>query len=247
VRITDSRALITCGWDDVPHLDEKTKRELLEATPPHLRDARSKGTPSLGAGAIYPIPESEITVPFMPIPDYWPRAYAMDPGWNRTAAIWGAWDPNDWTLYLYAEHYRGQAEPGIHAEAIKARGAWINGVIDPASRGSSQKDGEALFDLYEQYGLRLSKADNSVEVGLDATWAALSSGRMKVMAHLQHWFAEYRLYRRDEHGKIIKKNDHLMDCTRYLVRSGRPVAQVRPAPANLSPGAGSVGDARIGY
>ena len=35
------------GWDDVPHLEERTKTELLESTPPHLRDARSKGIPSL--------------------------------------------------------------------------------------------------------------------------------------------------------------------------------------------------------
>lgn len=247
MRITDSRSLTTCGWDDVPHLDEKTKAELLAATPPHLRDARSKGTPSLGAGAIYPIPESEIIVPFMPIPDYWPRSYAMDVGWNRTAAVWGAWDPNDWTCYLYAEHYRGQAEPSIHADAIKARGQWINGVIDPAARGASQKDGQALLDLYIGYGLHLTPADNSVEVGIDAVWAALSSGRLKVMEHLQNWRSEYRLYRRDEKGKIIKKNDHLMDTTRYLVRSGRPVAKVRPAPVNTITGAGSSGDSRIGY
>ena len=247
VEITKSRSLTTCGWSDVPHLDEKTKAELLEATPPYLRDARSKGTPSLGSGAIYPIPESEITVPFMPIPDYWPRAYAMDVGWNRTAALWGAWDPNDWTCYLYAEHYRGAAEPSVHTEAIKARGEWVHGVIDPASRGKSQKDGDALFDLYQGYGLHISPADNSVQVGLDSVWAALSSGRLKVMQHLSNWFAEYRLYRRDERGNIVKANDHLMDCTRYLVRSGRPVARVRPAPANIVGGSGGVGDDRIGY
>lgn len=247
MKISDSRSLTTCGWDDVPHLDEKTKAELLAATPPYLRDARSKGIPSLGAGAIYPIPESEITVPFFVIPDYWPRAYALDVGWNRTAALWGAWDPNDWICYLYAVHYRGQAEPSVHADAVKARGSWINGVIDPASRGRSQKDGEALFDLYGQYGLNLTPADNSVDVGIDATWAALSTGRLKVMAHLSEWFNEYRLYRRDENGKIVKKNDHLMDTTRYLVRSGRPVAKVRPAQVNVTPGAGSVGDSRIGY
>jgi hypothetical protein len=31
---------------------------------------------------------------------------------------------------------------------------------------------------------------------------------------------EYRLYRRDEKGRIVKANDHLMDATRYAVRSG---------------------------
>lgn len=223
--ITNSKFLVTAGWDDAPHLDEKTKRDFLEATPPFLRDARSKGIPSLGAGAIYPIPESEISVKYFPIPHWWPRCYGLDVGWNRTAALWCAWDPSTGIAYLYAEHYRGIAEPAVHAEAIKARGAWMNGVCDPAARGSSQKDGEKLIDLYRQLGLSLTFADNAVDAGIYDVWASLSTGKLKVMDHLLNFFNEYRLYRRDENGRIVKKHDHLMDVMRYIVRSGRPVAK----------------------
>jgi hypothetical protein len=45
------------------------------------------------------------------------------------------------------------------------------------------------------------------------------------MSHLLNFFNEYRLYRRDENGRIVKKHDHLMDVMRYLVRSGRTVAK----------------------
>lgn len=224
--ISESKYLVTAGWDEAPHLDEKTKRELLDATPPYLRDARSKGIPSLGSGAIYPIPESDIVVPFFPIPDWWPRAYALDVGWNRTAALWGAWDPTTQICYLYAEHYRGLAEPAVHAEAIKTRGDWIHGVADPASRGGAQKDGEKLYQIYTTLGLRLTLADNAVDAGIYDTWMSLSVGKLKVMSHLLNFFNEYRLYRRDENGRIVKKHDHLMDCMRYLVRSGRQVSKV---------------------
>ena len=71
--ITDSKYLVTAGWDDAPHLDPKAKEELLSSIPPYLRDARSKGIPSLGSGAIYPISEDEISVPYFDIPVYWPR------------------------------------------------------------------------------------------------------------------------------------------------------------------------------
>jgi hypothetical protein len=223
--ITASKYLVTAGWDNAPHLDAKTKADLLEATPPFLRDARSKGIPSLGAGAIYPIPESEISVPYFPIPAYWPRCYGLDVGWNRTAALWCAWDPGTGIGYLYAEHYRGIAEPAVHAEAIKTRGDWISGVCDPAARGSSQRDGEKLIDLYRQLGLNLTVADNAVDAGIYDTWAALSTGKLKVMSHLLNFFNEYRLYRRDENGRIVKKHDHLMDVMRYIVRSGRAVAK----------------------
>lgn len=226
--ISPSKYLVQAGWSDVPHLDEKTKRELLESTPPHLRDARTKGVPGLGSGAIYPIPESEFVVEPFRVPPYWPRAYALDVGWNKTACLWGAWDRSVGTLYLYTEHYRGQAEPSIHAAAIRARGVWIPGVIDPAARGRSQKDGERLMEIYQQLDLKLSKADNAVEAGIYDVWERLSTGRLKVFSTLQNWLAEYRIYRRDEDGAIVKANDHLMDCTRYLVRSGQTVAIIEP-------------------
>ena len=117
-----SRFVLTMGWSDVPHLSEDQRREMLAALPPHQRDARSKGIPQLGSGAIYPVPESEITVSDFEIPVHWPRAYGMDVGWNRTAAAFGALDRDSDILYIYSEHYRGQAEPSIHAQAIKARG-----------------------------------------------------------------------------------------------------------------------------
>lgn len=226
--IEGSRAVIMAGWDDVPHLSEKVKAELLSAIPPFQRDARSKGIPQLGAGAIYPVPESEILVDDFAIPDHWPRAYGMDVGWNRTAAPWGAWNRETDTVYLYAEYYRGQAEPSIHTEAIKAKGAWIPGVIDPASRGRSQDDGVKLLDSYKNLGLDLDIAFNGVESGIYEVWQRLSTGRLKVFKSLSNWRQEYRLYRRDDKGKIVKSNDHIMDATRYLIMSGLERAKTKP-------------------
>lgn len=211
-----SKYIVMATWDDVPHITDAQKKELWDSIPPYQRDARSKGVPQLGSGAIYPIPESEIVVDDFPLPEYWPKAYALDVGWNRTACLWGAHDRESDIIYLYSEHYRGQAEPAIHAEAVRARGKWINGVIDPASRGRSQRDGEQLWQDYINLGLNLSFANNSVEAGIYQVWSRMSSGRLKVFKSLKNWLSEYRIYRRDEKGKIVKENDHLMDTTRYL-------------------------------
>lgn len=223
-----TKHVVTATWDDAPHLTEEAKAELLSEIPPHLRDARTKGIPTLGSGAIYPVPESEIVCDPIEIPDHWPRAYGFDVGWNRTAAIWGAVDREAQTTYLYAEHYRGQAEPAVHAEAIRARGKWIPGVIDPASRGRGQKDGAQLLQDYLDLGLDISLAVNAVEAGLYAVWQRLSGGRLKVFKSCGNWLDEYRLYRRDENGKIVKEHDHLMDATRYLIVSGLDIARVKP-------------------
>jgi hypothetical protein len=223
-----SRFVVSATWDDAPHLTEAAKKELWESIPPYQRDARSKGIPQLGSGAIFPVPESDIVVDPFDIPGWWPRSYGLDVGWNRTAAVWQATDRETDTVYLYSEHYRGQAEPSIHAEAIRSRGAWMCGVIDPASRGRGQKDGEQLYQNYLDLGLIISKAENGVEAGLFDVWQRLSTGRLKVFRTLQHWLSEYRLYRRDEKGHVVKKEDHLMDATRYLIVSGLHVGTLAP-------------------
>lgn len=223
-----SKFVVMATWDDVPHLDDAVKKELWDSIPPFQRDARSKGVPQLGAGAIYPVPESDIVVPDFSIPDHWPRSYALDVGWNRTAAIWGAKDPETKIVYLYSEHYRGQAEPVIHAHSIKSRGEWIPGVIDPAARGRGQKDGAQLLEQYQDLGLDLTTAVNAVESGLYDVWMRMSGGKLKVFSSLSNWRSEFRLYRRDEKGAIVKRDDHLMDATRYLIVSGLDIAKVKP-------------------
>ena len=222
------RFIVRADWDDAPHLNEKEKAELLSTIPPHLRKARSQGIPHLGSGAIYPIPEEEIAVDPFEIPEWWPRVYALDVGWNRTAALWAAWDRESDVVYLYSEYYQGQAEPPIHAHGIKTRGEWIPGVIDPAARGRGQKDGSRLFEDYLGLGLRLNLSENALEGGIYQVWTRLSTGKLKVFRTLQNWFTEYRLYRRDEKGKVVTEGDHLMDDTRYILLSGLDMSETAP-------------------
>ncbi|WP_138774375.1 terminase large subunit domain-containing protein [Desulfohalovibrio reitneri] len=225
------KAVVAATWDDAPHLSPEAREELWAACPPHQREARSRGVPRLGAGAVYPVAEDEVKVEDFPIPPHWPRAFGLDVGWRATAAVWGAWDPATDSLYLYAEYKRGLAEPEVHAAALKARGGWIGGVVDPAARGRAQADGARLMDIYQERGLELTPADNGVESGLYSVWSLLSTGRLKVFASLSGFFEEYRLYRRDEQGRVVKERDHLLDAARYLVMSGRDAS--RPLPARL--------------
>lgn len=227
-----TKYVVMATWDDAPHLDEQAKKDLWASIPPFQRDARSKGIPQLGAGAIYPVPESEFTIAPFPIPDYWKRGYGMDVGWNCTAGLLGAFDPDTGTLYLTDEHKGGNAEPVVHCAKLKAWGDWIPGFIDPASRGRGQADGRQLFNDYVQLGLRLQIADNGVESGLYEVWNLLSTGRIKVFSSLAKFFEEFRLYRRDDKGHVVKQNDHLMDCCRYLISR---ISKMIPKPPPLKP------------
>ena len=142
----------------------------------------------------------------------------------------GAREPASGVIFLYSEHYQGQGEPASHAQAIRGRGDWIPGVIDPACLGSSQIDGRTLMHVYSNLGLHLSPAENAVEAGITEVWNLLVSGRLKVMESLSNWLREFRKYHRDDKGsgKIVKRDDHLMDATRYLVISGRSLMRLQP-------------------
>lgn len=246
--VSGSRYIVQAGWNDVPHLDDKTKAELLDSTPPHLREARSKGEPSMGSGAIYPIPISDIEEKPFAIPFGWKKGYALDVGWNRTACLWGAQNPVDGTIHLYSEHYKGQQLPVVHASAIKTRGEWIRGCIDPAAQGANQRDGKQLKVEYQSLGLQLIDANNELEAGLLACWQALALGQMKIFSTLQSFKAEYRVYQRDEDGKIKDgQADHLMDCMRYLWRTWSKIASLPPPKVQTGGSGIQNADSRAGY
>lgn len=227
--IAPSRHVVTIGWNEVPHLSDKAKAAILDAYPLHQRDARSRGVPQLGSGAIYPVDEADLLVEPFELPGWYRCVYALDVGWNRTAALWAALDPETDVLYIYSEHYMGQEVPSVHAASIQARGKWIPGVIDPAARGRSQHDGQRLFDAYVALGLNnLTLADNAVEAGIHTVYQRMASGRLKVFSTCQNFLAELRVYRRDEKGKVVKENDHLLDDCRYICVSGIQRARARP-------------------
>ncbi|MBM96012.1 MAG: hypothetical protein CMI09_09235 [Oceanospirillaceae bacterium] len=234
---SEPRYKVQAGWDHAPHLTEEQKEKLAKTLKlrPHQLKARKHGIPSLGAGAVYPMDTEEIKVkPFM-IPAYWPKAFGLDVGWNKTAGIWGAWDRENDIVYLYSEHYMGQSSATEHSAAIKGRGSWIKGTIDPASRGRSQKDGERLFDDYVDNGLDLVLADNAVEAGIVAVMERLITGRLKIFSTLSYLSYEFGLYRRDENtGKVVKEDDHLMDAMRYLIMMLTDVMTTKPVPASSS-------------
>src|ERR1051326_7370919 len=227
-----SKFVVNLTWQDAPHLTEEQKKELLASYSPHERDARSKGLPELGSGAIYPVVEDDIIVPAdFKIPDKWPRAAGMDVGWKKTAVLWGAYDKKSDTWYIYSEYYKGYAEPAIHADAISRRGRWMPIAVDCHSDRHSEAGAMSLLNIYSNFGLNVCKADNgpgTVDSSILEVYQRLSSGRLKILAHLIETRGEFRVYRRDMNGRIVKENDHLMDALRYLIMTGNQIMDVMP-------------------
>ena len=217
-----SRYLVFASIDDAPHLSEQQRRNLSDRAEPHLKEARTKGIPTVGSGRVWPINEEDgsVVIPDFPLPEWWKRGYVLDPGWNKTAALWMAYDHENDIWYAYAEHYRGEAESFVHANVIKSRGAWMTGIIDPASRGRDQLDGRKMVETYRKHGLKLRFAVNAFETGLTNVWDMMVAGQLKIFRSCQCLLGEIRLYRRNEKGKVIEEDDHLCACLRYGCNTG---------------------------
>lgn len=208
--------VVTAGWDDVPHLSEETKAKLLESVPEWQLQSRRNGIPQLGAGAIYRKIYSDCEVEPFAIPKTWKKLYALDVGWKTTAVVFGAINPDNNCIYIYDEIYVHEKQPYEYAKMIKNRGK-LQGVIDGASNGSSQIDGRKIFQMLLDEGLNLKFADKAIETGILKTHEHLIFGDLKFFKGLDNLKKEYNIYHRDESGKIVKKDDHLMDALRYLV------------------------------
>jgi phage terminase large subunit-like protein len=233
------------AWDDVPHLSGTEKAQLLASIPRHQQEARTKGYPSLGVGAVYQYSEENLTYTNSDLPKHFrqgmprnfPKGFGMDVGWNATAAVFTVLNPDDGTVYVTDEYKRGEMTPIEHAAVIRLKADTGNGMmmgcIDPASRGRSQKDGTRLLDEYRREGLRLVPAHNAVETGIHRIQTLMDEGRLKIHEKCTGLLAELRQYHRDDKGRIVKRNDHLLDALRYIVLTER--AMTRPRPNNFRP------------
>jgi phage terminase large subunit-like protein len=239
--VSQPRLIIGATWDDAPHLTEKVKAQQWASMLPYQRAARTKGIPQLGAGAVYPIDEADLRVADFAIPEHWWRGFGMDVGGGAkpTAAVFCALNPEDRVLHVTAVYKRASTEPSLHAAAIKERmmrpTGWMwPGVGDAAALIMTDHDAEQLVFVYRRLGLDLHLPDKAVETGIADVWDLMVTGRFRVFASCQAWFEEFRMYRRDARGRVVKSNDHLMDSTRYMARSGmtrmkrKPVKDVSP-------------------
>jgi hypothetical protein len=69
----------------------------------------------------------------------------------------------------------------------------------------------------------------------------MATGRLKIFKSLSNLRDEFRIYRRDEKGKIEKEDDHAMDAMRYLVMSGLERMTTKPVKKTVGNYLGSTG------
>jgi Terminase RNaseH-like domain len=225
----------------VPHLSEKTKRELLASTPKHLRLARSRGLPVLGSGMVFgQVPEDDITIEPIPIPDHWVQLGAMDFGWDHPfAAARLAWDRDTDVIYVTKDFRQSELAPvGARVAMAGWDLDWLPWAWPHDGLQHDKGSGEELANQYRTHGFRMMDeratfpdGGNGVEAGVSEMLDRMLTGRWKVFATCPLWLEEFRLYHRKD-GQIVKKRDDVLSASRYglmMRRYGRTRPRERTA------------------
>ena len=222
--------VINMTIDDALHYTPAQRAKIIEGYPAHEREARSRGIPAMGSGAVFPVDEDLLKEPPIQIPEFWPSISGLDIGWDHpTAAAWIAWDKDVDILHVYDCYRMAQQTPIVHAAAIKARGVWIPMAWPHDGLQHDKGSGIVIASQYAKQGVNMlrghathppqpGKKEGSGGYGLEAgileMLARMQTGRFKVASTLADWFEEYRMYYRDEKGLIVKEGDDLMSATR---------------------------------
>ena len=239
------RARVVCPIDDVPHMTAAEVAMKLSSYSGMARETRRTGIPYAGSGRVYVVDEDAFVVEPFDIPAHFALiagadfGYGSDDGSGGTAVLWGAYDRQQDTVYIFDEYFRAQAEAPAHAAALKKHGDWVPVEGDYAGVAISETGRGKVIDVYKKLGVDIRAAEKDVEAGIRTVETRLSESKLKIFRTCGGTIQEYRMYNRNEMGRIIKKNDHRLDALRYLVMGLRH-AKTKPVPRPQSPHTGTV-------
>jgi phage terminase large subunit-like protein len=224
--------------EDAAHYSPEQRAAIIATYPAFERDARTRGIPQLGSGRVFPIDEDDLKVSPFAIPAHWPQLGGIDFGWDHpSAGVRLAWDRDADCLYVIACHRAREQTPAMFAAAVRPWGEWLPWAWPHDGLQHDKGSGEQLAAQYRQQGLKMhpqratfDDGSNGLEAGVAEMLDRMQTGRLKVFAHLNHWFEEFNLYHRRD-GLIVKEGDDLLSATRYAMMMRRiAVVQNKAAP-----------------
>ncbi len=221
--------------DDAVHYTPAQREEIIESYSEHERDARLRGIPVFGSGLVFAVEDEKLAVDAFAIPAHFYRINGLDFGWDHPfAAVSLAWDKDADVVYVTALYHAREEVPVTHAAAIRPWGEWIPCAWPHDGLQHDKGSGKMLASLYAEQGLAMlpdhathEGGGYGLEAGVIELLERMQTGRFKVFRHLEDWFAEKRLYHRQD-GVIVKERDDILSATRVAMMMKR-FAAVAPS------------------
>lgn len=232
---SEDRKTVTMTIEDAEHFTPEERAKVIASYPPHERDARTRGIPTLGSGLIFPVAEEDIIVEPFAIPEHWAQIGGLDFGYDHPfGAVKLAHNRDDDVIYVTNCYRKSHATPVIHSAAIKTWGDWVPWAWPhDGLRKDKDSSGVEFKELYAAQGLSLlneratfEDGGFGVEAGVIDMLDRMQTGRWKVFSTCTEWLEERRLYHRKD-GVIVKERDDVISASRYAYMMRR-YASVKP-------------------
>ena len=232
---TKDRGVVSMTIDDALHIKKEDRQKIIDGYKPHEREARARGVPLLGSGAIFITPEGSVVEEALAnIPAWWAKLWAIDFGIGHPfGAALLAWDKDADVIHVIDAFKMADTLPIHHAARMKPIGAQVP-VAWPQDGDSREKsNGEALMLAYKKEGLVMlpdyacwPDGGRSTEAGVVEMQEREANGKLKYASHLSDLLEERRFYHRKD-GQIVKLKDDILSAIRVGImakRFARPVA-----------------------
>lgn len=221
-------------WDDAPHLNKDERVRLAGSYPDHEVEARTMGIPMMGEGAIFTVPESEVTCHPFPIPNHFARIKGIDFGIDHPAGLCDiAYDRDNDIIYVTRSWKKSGSDISTHAEKINAKEPWVpvSWPHDGLKRAPNTKGGNLkIKDMYRDAGVRLlgrsARYQNDVG-GAQGQWPVIEeikhreeTGGIKYFKTCVDLLTERRNYHTKD-GKINSIRDDCLKSMFYAVMMKR--------------------------
>lgn len=211
------------------HITDTDMEVMRRGIPTWQLPMREKGLPLLGSGLIYDAPDEMVKCKPFKIPDTWKRCCAIDIGIEHpTAVVWTAYDANTDTIFVYDCYKEKGYTPAYHAPAINGRGNWIPVILPHDADNIERGSGFSVSQFYRNAGVNIQhetffnkigsdgKKNYFVEPGITDIKERMLSGRFKIFdTNSCHMIFEEKARYHRKDGKIVKRDDDLMDAMRY--------------------------------
>ena len=237
IRENDNWAMLRSTWDDITHIDEKTKATLIAGFAPYEVDARTKGVPIAGYGRIFPHELSKFT--YDPattrINETWEQLIGVDFGFSDrdpSAMIRAAWDEANDIIYI-CEEFKGNTQTDREfAKALYGIDPYLP-VVWPrdGSNRAGWRGGDTYASKLRDIGVNLlrkpflnpkgsdGKTNNHKHPGFEEINSRIASNRLKISFECKELLKEIEQYAYDQNGNTDKNEDHAIDAFRYAVMS----------------------------
>lgn len=229
---------------EVGHLNEAAIKRFEMALKPEEKEARLHGKFLHLSGLVFKQFDPNVHIfGECEIKDTWTRYMAIDPHPRTpTACLWLAVDEFD-NYVVYDELYLADMDIKEMASAIKAQeGPYPAQIryIDPAmDKDNAIAGGFNVRKELMKYGIYTIRANNDWDYGKDCMDQALTpkwnsftgeetprlridSGCKRLIHEITHyvWDSKMVIGIENQKQRPIKKNDHMVDCLRYLLAAG---------------------------